>query len=966
MLLLIIVFSGNEGSAYGQNPPDSFFSLLHCDAVYIESGNLFEDVYFMSAGATKVSISLKLYELKATNDSILLYSVSGTDFEAGRGANRLTVPFKDRRVKANIREDWLGAFKSIERMPAGNYACIIQVKNTDAGKDYTERILLSSDTLITEYTRLDGGIGRILGNGSIKVSKVLDSKSAVLERYYQKKGIACSRRSEAGKELLDLYYGSWYLGRKELPSDMTTGQYAQSSDALRNNLDATGKDALSDYHSLLSRFRDMQNTSKENTELVADISLSGNFANGQEPNSGLSNNYYEGRADVELPLFDIPVQVSGFYTTQDMHRQAKASYIHFRYDAEKAREQMLKLISGFNNKYSQALTKGSGYDLIYGQFVAKLQQEKDRSLANFTKQYGIDENGLSGLSEERLQQIVTERAEQQGQKLTDSLKNKADTSAIANNLNDKKDKALAAKQQAEEKYEKAKEQYQKLLELQQKIDKYKALLEQYKKSNFYDSAMAYGKIKDLKNYENMSCKDMAKKAASLLPESKTKGMVTGLVNFDAGMFPKYVSDYTMSGQMMKGLDMSYDIGFATVGGSYGKMEYIDRNGNVEGYKAYSGRIEFKPVVKQTFGFVYYGYSPGKSLLGGGSGGDGFFKDVDVSMPSFRNPVSILSATYKGEIGDNVTLSGEYAFSDKPGQSDEAKEQVMFMDKSAYNFKAAAMIPQTDIEIESGYEHAGKAFENNTLPVLLAGTDRLFIKTKGDFFRNFLTLGAEYNYLIQKSFYSKGSNSKWGFDIATHSRRYPSVALSYKPFSTFRSFNDTLNIAQKPISGEVWTGKANYQIKRQDRAIRFTLIYSRNSSTDDTIQYKSSTAQLSTMLSKKTTMLMVNIGHSNIDAGSYETAYPIYNNSWFANASLGGMVGESIQLTGGIDITKAGPGISKYGCFVSSGYAFKKLPLTIRGNFRYSNFRMAETTSRQQLVSGGIELSWRIKEKLYTD
>lgn len=176
----------------------------------------------------------------------------------------------------------------------------------------------------------------------------------------------------------------------------------------------------------------------------------------------------------------------------------------------------------------------------------------------------------------------------------------------------------------------------------------------------------------------------------------------------------------------------------------------------------------------------------------------------------------------------------------------------------------------------------------------------------------------------------------------------------------------MNIAQKPISGEVWTGKANYQIKRLDKAVRFTLIYSRNSSTNDTIKYKSSTAQLSTILSRKKTMLMINIGHSNIDAGSYETAYPVYNNSWFTNASLSGTINEQIQLSGGIDLTKAGPGISKYGCFVSSGYSFPKLPLTVRGNFRYSNFRMTETAGRQQLVSGGIELSWRIREKIYTD
>lgn len=937
-------------------------SKINCDWLYLEEGNLFQDIYFISAGDFKTELHLQLFTQNKEGDSILIYSIIAKGFEATKGANRITVPFKDRRVKTNIKEDWLKAFKSIERIPVGNYICIIEIQKTGCEDGYNERVLLSSDTLITEYNKLDGGIGKILGSNSIKLSKALDNKSLALDRYYKKKGITCNRSSEADKELLDLYYGDWFLGRKEMPSGIPANQFEKSQEALRNSINTTGNDAFAGYQSLLSQFRDLQNSAKENTELVADISLSGNFSNGQEPNSGQENNYYEGKVDIDMPLFDIPIQVSGFYTTQDKYRQAKASYLHFRYDAEKAKEQLMKLITGFNSKYTNAITKGSGYDMIYGQVVDNLQKEKDKELSKFSREYGVDQNGFSGLNENRLQQLVTAKAEEQGSKLIDSAQNATDTSSLANDAMDRKDKALAAKQKAAEKYKKAQEQYQKILALQQKIDKYKGLLEKYRKTNFYDSALAYDKVKDLQNYENMSYKDMAKSASSLLPESKTKSAITGLVNFDAGMFPKYVSDYTMSGQMMKGVDMSYDIGFGTVGGSYGKMEYIDRNGNVEGYKAYSGRIEFKPIYKQQFGFVYYGYSPGKKLLES----DGFFKDMDVSMPSFRNPVSILSTTYKGKIKDYLTLSGEYAFSSKPKQSDEAKEQVKFMDRSAYNLKIEAMIPETSVELEGGYEHAGTAFENNTLPVLMAGTDRFLVKAKNDFFRGFLSLGTEYNYLIQRSFYSKGNNSKWGFDIATHSKRYPSVALSYKPFSTFRSFNDTLNIAQKPISGEVWTGKASYQIKRLDKAVRFNLIYNHNSSTNDTVQYKSSTTQFSTILSKKTTMLLFNIGHSNIDAGSYETAYPIYNNSWFTSVSLSGMVSENVQLTGGVDATKAGPGISKYGCFVSSGYAFKKLPLTVRGNFRYNNFRMAESTNRQQLVFGGIELSWRIKEKIYTD
>lgn len=523
-------------------------------------------------------------------------------------------------------------------------------------------------------------------------------------------------------------------------------------------------------------------------------------------------------------------------------------------------------------------------------------------------------------------------------------------------------KAEQAKQQAETAYAKALEQYQRIQELEQKIKKYQMLLEQYKNTSYYDSLLAYSKIRDLKNMDQKSYKDLAKRASGLLPEGKAKSLVSGLTNFDAGIFPKYVSDYTMSGQMLKGADIGYDVGVATIGGSYGKTQYIDRNGHVEDYKAYSGRIQLKPLLGQRFGFIYYGYSPGRNLTSDNS----FFKDVSASLPSFRNPVHILSATYNGTVNKYIELSGELATSNKPGQSDEATTQLSFTDHSAYNVRLDGMIPGTNINIGAGYEHAGKSFENNTLPVVMAGTERIQIKGKGDFFRSFLSLGMEYNYMIQQSFYSQGHNSRWGFDVATHSKRYPSISLSYKPFSTFRSYNDTLNIAQKPLLGEVWTGKANYQIKKRSRAIRFTLMYSRNTSSMDTVKYGSTLLQFSTIYSYKTTMVSCNIGSTDIHTDYITTAYPAFNNSRFANIAASGALFPALVVSGGTDVATTAMGLSRYGFFAGSSYAFKKLPVMIRANFRYSNYRLDESAGWKQLYSGSIELAWRLKVKLFDD
>jgi hypothetical protein len=516
-----------------------------------------------------------------------------------------------------------------------------------------------------------------------KVSNAMEKSRFRMDRYFKKKGLTATRYNRDGKEIIDLYADGWFMGRYELDEkEPLSKQLKEQQDGLENNLGSLTKNNLGDYQSLLSQFRELKKDSRENKELTGEIALSANFASDQEEYSEQDNNYYEARGSLEFPLLDIPVSISGYYTTQDKNRKAKSSYVHFKYDAEKAKEQLMKLIGSYNKRYEQTIAQGGSYDMIYGQFVAQLKTEKDKAIAELKQQAGLPKMDFSTLNEEQLKTAIQNKANEEKDKLQQSLIDSAQNSGLGKGVADKQQKVIQAKEKAEATYAKAMAQYERIQQLEKKIRKYEALLNQYKNTSYYDSLLAYSKSKELQNMDQASYKDLAKKASGLLPESKTKSIITGLTNFDAGMFPKYVSDYTQSGQILKGVDAGYDIGFAEIGGSYGKTEYIDRDGNVEGYKAYSGRIQFKPIFDQKFGLVYYGYSPGKKLLSD----DGFFKDVSVSMPSFRNPVHIISAIYSGKISKFVIASGEYAMSNKQGQSEAAKEQSSFYDKSAYNVK----------------------------------------------------------------------------------------------------------------------------------------------------------------------------------------------------------------------------------------------------------------------------------------
>ncbi len=973
VILLLLLSLGEQGRAWQR--PDSLpgISSAHTDFIYTDHQKICQDIYIKTKEEGKADVNLACYRYNHEGDSLLIFRHRSSR-KIKAGTQKLIIAFQETTDDYYLLPAFATVVRKTDLVPPGSYKVFLSVKsNKDTGV-YQQVFLRETDSVLSMTSSLRKGINQALqpathsflpSSNTVsafadKVANAMERSRIRMDRYFKKRGLTATRYNRDGKEIIDLYADNWFMGRYELDAkEALSKQLNEQQDALENNLGSLAKNNLGDYQSLLSQFRELKKNSKEHNELAGEIALSANFSNDQEEYAEQDNNYYEARGSLEFPLLDIPVSISGYYTTQDKNRKAKASFVHFKYDAAKAKEQLMKLIGSYNKRYEQTIAQGGSFDMIYGHLITELKAEKDKAITELREQVSLPGTDVAALNEEQLKATLLSKAGEEKDKLQETLIDSAQHTAAGKNLNETQQKITGTKQKAEETYRQAMVQYERIRKLEQKIRKYEALLNQYRNTSYYDSLLAYGKSKELQNIDQTSYKELAKKASGLLPESKTKNMIAGLTNFDAGMFPKYVSDYTQSGQILKGVDAGYDIGFAEIGGSYGKTEYIDRDGNVEGYKAYSGRILLKPLLEQKLGLVYYGYSPGKKLLSDG----GFFKDVSASMPSFRNPVHIISATYNGRITKFVTASGEYAMSNKQGQSEAAKAQSSFHDKSAYNIKVEGYIPVNNINIEAAYEHAGKSFENNTLPVLMSGTERLRASGQGDLFNSFLTVGVEYNYLIQNSFSSKGNNTKWGFNLATHSKRYPSISIAYKPFSTFRSFNDTLNIEQKPILGEVWTGKASYQIKRQNRAVRFTLLYNRNTSTMDTVRYGSTLVQFNAIYSYKTTVLSLNLGSSKINTDFIETAYPAFNNSKFAGVSASGNLAGALMLTAGTDIALANAMVGRYGAFVGGGYNIEKLRVMIRANFRYTNYRLTEVLGWKQLYAGGIELAWRFKTKL---
>ncbi|MGN6568390.1 MAG: hypothetical protein ACTHJ0_10580 [Flavipsychrobacter sp.] len=790
-----------------------------------------------------------------------------------------------------------------------------------------------------------------LGFGShlsgIPMGKALKNAHHKIEQVSKMRGLTPVQVHANGTDYIDFYYQDWYVGRyKAQRNETVTQQINAEQNELSGYAGGLAVNDLDNHPSLFSQFRDLKKEKKDKEELKGELSLSGNFSNGQEPYSDQDDNYYELRGSVEVPVAGMPVELEGLYTSQDAHRQAKASYFHVHYDTDKAKNDLSNLLSQYKEKYQQTVSKGAGIDMIYGSALNNLQAQKSQLQTELQKQLAIQDISKPGINIDSLKQSATQNALSRTKDSSSSMTGK--------NIKSVTDDEQKIKDSVSRFYNSVQERYNKLLAIEKAIDKYTQLLQQYKNTNYFDSALAYQKIRNINETEDLTYKQLAKKADNLLPEGKAKSFVSGITNFDAGSFPMYTSKFTMDGQNLKGLNFGYDLGFCQAGFTLGKTQYIGPDGSIDQYTTYSANAFFKPAKNQKIGLVYYGYTPSKQMLSGD-----FFKDLPIATPTFTSPVHIVSLDYDAKLSRFVMINAEAATSQNDASSGNGSFSAA--DKMAYNFDVQASIPRTYITIDGNYSKAGRDFQNNSLPISPAGTEQYQLDAQGDFFRSFLSLGIEYDYILQSNFASSGGNKKWGFNVQTHSRKYPSLAFSYKPYTTFRSYTDTLSIAQRQLIGSVWSGKASYQLKHHDgTAWRFMLLYNKSSSSMDTTKYGTDLLQATCMYSTKKLVLSLSGGNMQMSGALNTGIVTTPSQMHFMSVSANYILNRQIALSGGQDLGFANFGFCRYAINGGVQYRLNKLPLMLQFNLRYNDYELNPEDGWKKLYSGNVELTWQFK------
>lgn len=927
--------------------PDSNF-ICYVGLPYLSGKKIKQDLYIKAGRLKSIKANINCFDVSSPGDSIKVFNNTAhirKKKKKGVFYTNLVLPTQGDHVKIHhLYEDIL--YKN-SYLPSGSYCTYLSLKTKDTVIQtyfiqHVDSVLSVSSSTHKEFDQIYGTYSdkRFLGmsyRGTKKTGRHatvtrMNKSSRKAEKRFTKKGFGISYRENPDYVYTDLSFQNRYVGYYSLNKKEDSEDQVLRRKAKLNKSPAAGIDQnLENSKPVFEQVKGVRRGGKAK-EVYGNISLAGYVSTGQEEYSENENNYYELAGQMEIPVMNIPIVFDGLYTSQDKGRLIKTSFVRLHYDSEHAKNELIQLISGYNRKYAETQSYGTGIKALYGNYLKVMAVEKDN------------------LSKELMHDLDMPDLENQG----------VDTSGLMNSLANKIDKKFpdSLKHKREGKageYQAAALKYQRIQELEKKIQHYQTLLDEFDKNKYLDSALVYDRLKDIGDMDSKSYKQLSKSAEGLLPEHHQKKFITGLTSMDLGIFPKQLSAYTLNGQTIKGVDMNYDLGFCETGVTYGSVDYISRDGQLDRYTGYSGRVGFRPGAKQKTSIIYYGYMPGRKMLNETS----FFKDVDVHMPAFKNPIDIVSVMHSGRVTRYVDMETEVATSFRT-IDDLSRKDIGFHDRMAYRIDFDGMVPKTGVNLSAGYERVGKQFENNTLPLMLSGIQKYVAGAKSQFFRGFLIAGINYNYLIQENFSSKSANSKWGFELATVSKRYPTASVSYKPFSTFRSFSDTLGIPQRPIFGEVWLGKLSYQLKSRSSVLRVTVLYNKNTATADTLETKSNLKQLNAIYTRGKFNYILNAGQTELEADNLS---PVHGKTNFLTVGLSCGITPQWTAQWGGDVGTNKSGLSRYGVNLGLGYRLKKVPLMFRTNFRYNAYKMTEALEWKRIYSGMLSLNWQFRLKI---
>lgn len=934
--------SGQRRGLLGDSSGSSNSTVYFVGLPYSQRGNLFHDLWILNQDTAKPGfLWVECWDI-LDGDSVLVTRVRLPLGRRWLGRSRhFRYRFREGRDSSWVHPDYGFVLHHQGRLPAGKYQLHTRLH-------YEHHFMSRSfpfvvDSAFSSGDRGWGLMSRVADRqlrrlprarrGSALKGPLLAGAAKKYSRRMGKEGFKAVTAEKDGLHRLSIYYKDRLVGHREwAQGDDLLGSASSRLPSMPSRIPLD----IGQQEPLFSQFREGERKEKaKDKEMVGSLSMMTHVSDGQEAYGEQENNYYDLSGFLEIPVLGLDLQLEAYYTSQDWGRSAKASYFHWHYDASSAKARLLDRLSRYRRQYEQSSSSLGAMERVYQSPLSQWQGERQALISGFSlegKDFSVDSTGLYSA-------------------VLAGARRKADSLGVltGSSVGDVED---AARQQ----YSKWSERWAKLRALESRILQAESLLGGWRQRQVYDSLLAYDGLSDRspEALSELSYRQLTEKASGL--EGGVGWFQKGLQRMDLGIFSHRLSAYTLDGQRLRGADMEYDLGAVDLGFTFGSIAYVDRQGREDRYQGYSGRMGVKSWEGHRTQLLWFGYSPSSSLISS----DTFFKEVAVHAPSFQEGMThIVSVVHRGSWGEAVDFGGELATSVPSGDPLMGNHR---QESLAWRFDLGGRIQGAGLEYRGEYEKVGQEFENHTLFMSYRGLERFRAALSGQWFGQFLSWEVDYHHLIQQQFSSTGNLSKWGFSLSTASRRYPRFSLSYKPFTTYRSFADTSRIPLAPILGSVWSGQMSYQWKRQGDDWRFHSLYHRHRSLSDTLYTGGDMAQVQLHYSRRGGLWGLMLGASQmtmLGSGSV----PLYGRQRLVQGSGHYQWDRRWQLQLSQELGFRDFGFSRYCLGVGVGYHFSRFPLALRGAFRYQRFRWSSSTSWRSLTSGTLTVQWSFRMKL---
>jgi len=659
------------------------------------------------------------------------------------------------------------------------------------------------------------------------------------------------------------------------------------------------------------------------------------------------NIYSEVGADLEAKILGIPVQMQGFYTTQDKNRKIKASYFRIQYDLAAASDDIQENIDQFKNEYRYKKAELKSKTDLYDKTSKKLQNKKGVLLHKIRSLIPLDlvqEDIGSMIKDPKFElDIDTAQIVAYVQKLAE------EKVAKDSNLQSKKIFIEEKKKEIIANIEKAKKMIETARELKTKIESYKKQFDALQQNFKIDSAFVMDKLKDKSGLDDLSQASLIEKGKEILPQSSLAKRIRNINQLDIGILNRSESRYTLDGQLMKGAGIGYQIGSFDIGVAGGRTEYVSRDlQGLEKYNTAMLRVANQISDDQKIKLILYSYAS--------SSADSNF-NLSSQLSGLDGRTDIASLSYDARLGSaNIHAESAQSINRAVRNLEKESTPLFKLDDNASNISLGIPINKIGINSEFEYERIGKNFTNNSLSFLRRDIQMFKAGLSGTFLKGYLFMKVNLYELFQGTVGNGRENRRLGFLVQTRSKRYPNIRIDYKPFTTFNSLNDTINIAQRQLFGEVLSGKISYQLKGKTMQHRWNVLINRNESNIDTISYRTSVYQLSYILSTAKLMASTQIGRMEMPTNLNALNSPINN---FIRTTEQFKINRFIQSNISTEIAWHQNQVNRLGLVLGCAFNIPNKPLQIRVNGNLMQYRNQENINKS-IYGGHLGLSYQFK------